>query len=304
MDTSHLYKRLREFISSASRPLIVILGPSASGKTDFSLDVAAEISGAEVINADSRQLYRHLDIGTAKIRPDEMRGIPHHLIDVLDPKEEVTSAWYRDQALRTIDDSLNRKKTPVLVGGSMLYISAVIDGLAFPVGSDTVLRERLEAEYDQDGGVTLHGRLTGIDSEAAAGIPQQNKPYVIRALELYELSGKKPSDLRHQSDCPYDLFVIGIERSRDELVRRINERTKKLLNDGWMEEVSALIAKGYGPCDPGMKSHGYREIMEYLNSGRNDLDVLAEDISAKTRQYAKRQMTWWKGDPRIQWMSS
>ncbi len=326
----HFHKRLLEFISSSKRPLVVVLGPTASGKTDFSIALAKDIGDAEIINADlrhgstepvlskaeglamtmveivnadSRQLYRHLDIGTAKITRDEMQGIPHHLIDVLDPKEEVTAAWYRDVAMKTIDDIHARKKIPMLVGGSMLYISAVIDGLSFPVASDPALREQLEKEYDTDGGVTLHARLSEIDPDTAQGIPRQNKPYVIRALELHELGGKKPSELRQSSDCPYDLFIIGIDRPREELVTRINKRTAELLTGGWIAEVRELVRKGYSPEDPGMKSHGYREIMRAICNNQVDVEMLANVIGAKTRQYAKRQMTWWKGDARIAWIT-
>ncbi len=289
--------------AAGKKALFVVLGPTASGKTGFSISLAQKLGNTEIINADSRQLYRHLDIGTAKITEKEMRGIPHHLIDVLDPTQEVTASWYRDEAMKTIDAIHARGNVPVLVGGSMLYISAIIDGLAFPVASDPALRKKLSDEYDADEGVSLHARLAEIDPDTAQGLPRQNKPYVIRAMELHELGGKKPADLREKTDCPYDLCIIGIERSREELVKRIDKRTVQLLTGGWIGEVRELIAKGYKADDPGMKSHGYREIMQAITSGNTDIEALAHIIAAKTRQYAKRQMTWWKHDERINWIT-
>lgn len=288
-------------MSAASSPLIVILGPTASGKTGFSIELATEIGNAEIINADSRQLYRFLNIGTAKIRTEEMKGIPHHLIDVIDPTEEVTAAWYKTEAERVISDIHARHKIPMLVGGSMLYISAVIDGLEFGVSTDPVLRARLESEYERDGGVALYDKLMEIDPDTT--FARENKPYVIRAMEIYELTKQKPSAARKSSVCPYDLFIIGIEREREELNQRINARTKELFAHGWIEEVQSLLDRGYTADDPAMKSHGYKEIMAYLRTGTPEREMLEEQISAKTRQYAKRQMTWWRGDPRIQWMT-
>ncbi len=251
MSTLHLHDRLQDFIASTTHPLIVVLGPTASGKTSFSIELAANIPGAEIINADSRQLYRHLDIGTAKITKEEMRGIPHHLLDVLDPKEEATAAWYKNQAKRIIDEIHSRKHVPVLVGGSMLYISAVTDDLKFPTERD--LRQSLQIRKEM-----------------------------------------KPRD---------DLFIIGIDRPRDQVMERINQRTKELFDRGWVEEVRGLLAMGCTADDPAMKSHGYREIMDFLQTGKPSLPELQENISANSRQYAKRQITWWRNDSRIQWIT-
>ena len=330
MIASHLHKRLLEFLSTVSRPLIVVLGPTASGKTAFSIELAHIIPDAEIINADSRQLYKFLDIGTAKITRADMQGVPHHLLDVLDPKEEATAAWYKREAEKIIEDVHAREHVPILVGGSMLYISAVIDGLEFVSASDPVLRKRLEDVYDSDDGASLYQRLLELDPDTAIEFSVKNKPYVVRAMEIYERTGSKPSDARRQSNCPYDLFIIGIERPRDAITRRINARTAELFRNGWTEEVQGLLTRGYTANDPAMKSHGYREIIEWLPrshgssesipSGaegltmtfsvssravsRDDtLQELQETISAKTRQYAKRQQTWWKHDDRITWVN-
>ena len=303
MDTSHVYKRLQDFIPTASKPLVVILGPTASGKTSFSIACARCIEHAEIINADSRQLYQYLDIGTAKITPEEMQGIPHHLLDVLDPKEEVTAAWYKKEAQGAIHDLHCKGKIPLLVGGSMLYISAVIDGLRFPPGADERTRSRLDAEYENDQGEALYAKLLEIDPDTALAFSKKNKPYLLRAMEIYEITKKKPSEARQKNSCPYDLLILGIDRPRQELTRRINLRTAELFTKGWVEEVRGLLKKGYTADDPGMKSHGYREIIAWLDSGKPSLEELQESIAAKTRQYAKRQLTWWRHDERIQWIT-
>lgn len=282
-------------------PLLVVLGPTASGKTDFSLDLA-EKGASEIINADSRQLYRYLDIGTAKIRPEEMRGVPHHLLDVLDPREEVTIAWYKEEATRAIDAVHARGHVPILVGGSMLYISAVIDGLDPLPPPDPAVRARLEEEWDADDGWTLYDRLVAIDPLTAKNVVHQNKRYVVRALELYEKTGIPPSQLKKTIPPPYQTLIFGMHRPREQLVRRIEERTELLLRSGWIEEVEGLIDRGYTAADPGMKSHGYRELIQWLHTDERDRDALKEVINRKTRHYAKRQMTWWGNDERIVWV--
>ncbi len=292
-----------DFLRHATRPLIVILGPTASGKTAASIKLAQEIGNIEIINADSRQLYKGLSIGTAKITTEEMQGIPHHLIDVLAPSEEITAAEYQKRATQVIDDIHKRGKIPMLVGGSMLYISAIIDGLDFPPAADPTKRKELDAQYDADGGVTLHARLSELDPEAANAIPRQNKPYVIRALEQFDATGQS---VRSQTESvPYVLLIFGIENSREALMERINIRTKKLFDLGWVHEVRSLLDAGFNESAPAIKSHGYKEIMSWLRAGEKaeELPDLIETISAKTRQYSKRQMTWWRGDSRIQWIT-
>ncbi|OGJ60039.1 tRNA (adenosine(37)-N6)-dimethylallyltransferase MiaA [Candidatus Peribacteria bacterium RIFCSPHIGHO2_01_FULL_51_9] len=301
---------LNKFIATSSQPLIVILGPTGSGKTDFSIRLARALEKEgkkpEIVSADSRQLYRFLDIGTAKIRNEEMYGIPHHLFSVLDPREEVTVAWYREKALAMIDEILARGSCPILVGGSMLYLSAIIDGLELLPSADPAVRSRLEEEYEKDRGISLHLRLQEVDSESAVSIHPNNKPYIIRAMEIYESSGGIPSQEKKKSHCPYNLFIVGTHWSREALVRMINERTERLLRSGWIAEVQSLLQRGYSVDDPGMNSLGYREIGEGLRRGLGEAEIVkqyGEVIAAKTRQYAKRQMTWWKNDERIRWVN-
>lgn len=312
-------EKVGELLQRSDKPLIVIVGPTASGKTGFSIEVVDFIQKrsspspahggglgwgrSEIINADSRQLYRHMTIGTAKITEAEMQGIPHHLIDLLEPNEEINIAWYKEKATAAIDDCHNRGVVPILVGGSMLYVSAVVDGLD-PLPTDVSIRERLEKEYDIDDGWTLYDRLMQIDPLTGGNFQQQNKRYVVRALELYELTGQKPSTLKKTIPPAYDIVQFGMYWPRESLTRRIDERTKILLNSGWIEEVESLLDRGYTVNDAGMKSHGYREIIQWLSSEDRDRNQLAEVISRKTRAYAKRQMTWWNSDERIYWIKA
>ncbi|PIR48779.1 tRNA (adenosine(37)-N6)-dimethylallyltransferase MiaA [Candidatus Peregrinibacteria bacterium CG10_big_fil_rev_8_21_14_0_10_55_24] len=301
-------------LQSAKRPLIVVLGPTASGKTACSIALAHWISEhckrrSEVVNADSRQLYRHLTIGTAKIRGEEMQGIPHHLLDVLDPREESTAGWYQTQASQVIGEIEGRGAVPMLVGGSMLYVSAVTDGLTMAPSPDRELRERLMEEYDRDHGESLYERLHAFDPDSAKRIHRRNKPRLVRAVEICELTRQSKSktvprgELGAKSDPRFDLVILGMEWPRRELMERITQRTERMFADGWMEEVRRLLAQGYTPQDPGMKSHGYREIMRALLSGNLDEAVLMEEIAQKSRKYAKRQLTWWRRDRRIRWIT-
>ena len=318
---------LEQLRKTSALPLAVIVGPTASGKTGASIALAKAIGergvAVEIINADSRQCYKELDIGTAKITEEEMQGIPHHLFDALDPRTPITVAWYQKRAKEIIYEIQKRGALPVLVGGSMLYISAVIDGLALAPPGDPTLRKKLESDYDLDGGLTLYKKLQQIDPEAAAAFHANNKQYVVRAMEIFMTTGAKPSLSKKKSKSDYDLFMIGIEWPREQLTKRIDARTKQMLDSGWIEEVQALLKAGYTREDPGMQSHGYREIEsaisngkwtplrppqadfegQEMENGKFDTTILAENISAKVRQYAKRQMTWWKGDPRIRWVS-
>lgn len=293
--------------SKPEKPLIVIIGPTASGKTAFSIALAEELSRlkktAEVVNADSRQLYRGFDIGTAKITQGEMRGISHHLLDVLDPKEDCTIAWYKREAERVITEIHARGNVPLLVGGSMLYVAALSDGLEPISPADPVIRERLEREYDSDSGKSLFARLSAIDPESAASFPMQNKVYVVRAMEIYETTGKTKSSQKKTTPSPYDLLMFGMDVPKDVLSEKISLRTKNMLERGWIDEVQRLREQGITVSDPGMKSVGYREIFEALEAGAIDVVRLADVISAGTRAYAKRHMTWWKRDPRVRWIT-
>ncbi len=308
-DSPHFQRQLviDFLISEPKKPLIVILGPTASGKTAFSIRLAHELQGfgktAEVVNADSRQLYRGFDIGTAKITPDEMQGIRHHLVDVLDPQQDCTIAWYKQEAQRVIADIHERGNIPLLVGGSMLYVSALIDGFEPLAPSDPVIRERLGREYDMDHGTTLFAKLSMIDPDTAASFSVKNKVYVIRALEIYESTGKTKSSQKKKNLGAYDLLMFGMDVDKNELGKRIAARTTLMLERGWIEEVRSLRHKGVTLTDPAMKSVGYREIFDAIQCNDIETDKLAELINSSTRAYAKRHMTWWKRDPRVHWIT-
>lgn len=301
----HWQSIIDEFMQQdALRPVIVIIGPTASGKTAFSLEVAAYLLAkskrAEIINADSRQLYRFLDIGTAKIRPDEMRGVRHHLLSVLDPKESCNIAWFQREATEIIKRLHAASKVPLLVGGSMLYVSAIVDGLQ-PQQGDPIVRARLIKEYEHDHGATLYAQLREINPNAASKIPIRNKKYLVRALEIALVAGHSVLGKCSRTQCPYDLLILGIERPVNELSVRIHTRTREMFAGGWVDEVKSLMEMGYTVNDPGMQSHGYTEIMHSLQRGSDPL-LLIDDIATKGRKYAKRHRTWWRGDRRVRWI--
>lgn len=302
----HPWQRIvKDHCDRSDHPVVVVLGPTASGKTAFSVELAKYIGG-EVLNGDSRQLYKHLDIGTAKITEEEMKAVPHHLFDVLDPKDEATVGWYQKEADAAIQQLHSRGVVPIVVGGSMLYISAITDGLTLAPPADPEVRERLEKEYDDDDGVTLHKRLGELDPEVAARVHPNNKPRLVRALEIFEISpveNPKEELWKAPEDSRYNVLILGISKPREESVVKINNRCKAMFEHGWVEEVQKLVDAGYTASDPAMKSTGYREIIEYIASGKEEpLAELQERIAAKTRQYARRQMTWWKRDDRIVWI--
>lgn len=310
---SHWRHKVDKHLTEATYPLICVVGATACGKTGFSIDVCRHIGvDAQVINADSRQLYKRLDIGTAKITESEMQGVEHHLIDTLDPKEDSTAGQYQIDARNTIDALQAQGKVPVLVGGSMLYVSSIIDALTMAPMTDAALRERLLREYDELGGSRLHERLERLDPVTAAKTHPNNKPRIIRALEIHELCAAPKteavpsSELRSGQDSSgYDTLIFGIHRERSDIVDRINRRARHMFERGWLAEVEGLISDGYVRDDPGMKSHGYREIMTWMDRGRPMSEAeLCESIAVKTRRYAKRQLTWWRGDPRIQWLDA
>lgn len=308
------FNDINAFLRSAAHPLLVLVGPTASGKTALSLDIAESLRAqgrtVEIVNGDSRQLYRSLSVGTAKIRTDEMRGIAHHLLDVLDPTEETNAAWYQREAQRAIAKIHARHAVPCIVGGSMLYISAVIDHLAFVAAADGLLRSTLQADLKERGAAALYAELQKLDPEGALSIDPRNEVYLLRALEVCRTTGRTLRESKKKHASPYDLFIAGIDLPREELHQRITRRVHAMFTAGWVEEVRSLLDRGYSADDPGMLSHGYREIAAAISNaacrmqnGECDYDALIEAIAAKSRQYAKRQMTWWRHDPRIHWIT-
>lgn len=283
--------------------LVVITGPTAVGKTSVGIDVALALNG-EVVSADSMMVYRGMDIGTAKPVLSEMRGVPHHLIDVADPNEDFSVARYQELATREIEGIHQRKRVPLLVGGTGLYIRAVVDGYRFPVRSDPRLRHRLQQEARSSGSGHLHRRLAEVDPVSAGRLHENDERRIIRALEVYHLTGVPFSRfLEHGRDQEpkYRAVMFGLTMARAGLYRRIEERVDELVRAGLVDEVRRLLEKGYGPDLVAMKGLGYKEIADYLQ-GQTTLDEAVNILKKNTRRFAKRQLTWFRRDNRIQWL--
>jgi len=286
------------------QPLIVILGPTAVGKTSVSIELAKRLDG-EIVSADSRLLYRGMDIGTAKPTEEEMSGIPHHLIDTAYPDERWNLAIYQREAYRTIDEIHERGKLPFLVGGTGQYIRSIIEGWNIPPQRpDFRLRDALNNWAEQIGAEGLYERLKMIDPEAAVKIDYRNLRRTVRALEVIFKTGERFSDLRRKQACPYDPIILGIERSRDELYERVDQRIEQMLEDGLVDEVRNLLEEGYSPDLSTMSAIGYGEIIQYVK-GEITYDEAVTLIKRNTRTFVRRQANWFKpDDPRIKWFQA
>jgi len=296
--------------------LLCILGPTAVGKTEIAIAVAQKLN-AEIVSADSRQIYRYMDIGTAKPTPSEQAQIRHHLIDFVTPDEHFSVADYQRAADIAIQDIQSRGKQAMLVGGTGLYFRAVVDGLFDGPNADPEFRAKLMAEAQKFGAEVLHRRLSQVDPKSASRIHPNDIIRVIRALEVYEKTGKTISELQkewNRASPRYSFVAFGINRERHQLYHRINERVDKMLAAGLLEEVKSLIARGYvkiplPPLEkgenknlPAMKGFGYKELIDYLN-GKYDWNTAVDLLKRNTRRFAKRQLTWFRNDPRIKWIN-
>jgi tRNA dimethylallyltransferase len=290
-------KEIRSFIGKAKRPLVVIAGPTASGKTKLAVKLCKEFDG-EVVSADSRQIYDEMEIGNERTKPEEMEGIPHHLLAIVKPDEIVTVADFKNIAEEKIDDILKRNKIPFLVGGTGLYIEAITKNFDIPKGDpDFNLRKRLESKNIEE----LLKELEKIDpDEYEKQKVQKNKRYIIRAIEIFHLTGKPKSEVAKKSKPKYDVYKIGIEWPREILYERINERTVYQVEHGMTEEVKHLIEK-YDPNLPAMTSIGCKEVIPYLENKITKQEMI-ETLQQHNRNYAKRQITWLKRDPDIYWV--
>ena len=285
--------------------LFVILGPTAVGKTEISLALAEEIS-AEIISADSMQVYRGMDIGTAKPTPAERARVPHHLIDVADPKEEFSVGRYVSLADEAIADITRRGKIPLVVGGTGMYVRALLEGIFEGPGADFKLREGLaETESGEPG--ALHKMLKNVDPRAAERIHPSDIRRIVRALEVYEKTGKTISENQSQwrgegsGDGRYDYKIAGLTRPRPELYRRIDERVEKMIKNGLLDEVKTLMENGCRPEMPSMQALGYKQLLAHLDGDLN-LHTAIELIKRDTRRYAKRQYTWFNAQKNIAWI--
>lgn len=282
--------------------VIVICGATATGKSDIAIEVAQSIGG-EIINADSMQLYRGMDIGTAKLGLAERGGIEHHLLDVLDVNQDSTVAWYQDQARTVITEIHGRGKDAVVVGGTGLYIKAILDDLNFP-DTDPEVRAKLEAEAVEFGAASLFERLEHLDPAAALAIDQANTRRIIRALEVIEITGQPfTANLPREDSSRYpDAMQFGLVMDRDHLRERIDLRVDRMWERGFVAEVDQLITQGIKDGSTAQRALGYAQIISMRN-GLMSEDEAKEDTKRASRQYARRQETWFSRDIRIQWVA-
>lgn len=286
----------------STRPIAVV-GPTASGKSAVSLALAEELSG-EVVNIDSMQLYRGMDIGTAKLPVDERRGIPHHQLDVWDITKPASVAEYRASAVADVESIMNRGKRPIIVGGSMMYVQALVDEWDFPP-TDPHVRARWEQQLDRIGVHALHDHLATVDPEAARIIERNDPRRTVRALEVIELTGRPfaASQPPKNSTPRWNLRLVGLWADADWLNPRIEQRVRAMFDAGFVDEVRGLIGQGLVRESTAGKAIGYSQVLDYLE-GECSLDEAIEATVMGTRRYARRQRSWFRRDPRIEWLDA
>ena len=292
-------------LSKAQQPrtVLAIVGPTAAGKSDLAMRVATEI-GAEIVSIDSGAVYRGMDLGTAKPSREDQARIVHHMIDCVDPSQNISVAQFQSRARLALEQIAERGKTPLLAGGSGLYFRAVVDPLEFPP-TDPATRRRLAAAAGRMGIAGLHHLLVSVDPAAAARIPLANERRIIRALEVVAITGKRFSDFGSNWDefeSMYPLRVAGLSPPRPELDRRIESRVDRLFEGGLVGEVESLIRKGYKASVTAVQALGYAQVLEYLE-GRISLEKAIADTKSRTRRFARRQLTWFRADPRVEWFA-
>lgn len=288
-------------------PIISIVGPTGSGKTDLAIELALTLGG-ECINADSMQFYRGMNIGTAKVTTDEMRGVPHHMLDIMDVRDEASVAVFQQEARKLFDDIRGRGLYPILVGGSGLYVRAALDHLEFPE-TDPQVRRRLERELEELGAGVLKTRLAEVDPESAARVKDDRR--LVRALEVWEVTGRPFSSFMPVRQYVSPAVQIGLNGDRAELHDRLHQRVIKMDERGLLAEVETLEAQGLREGKTASCAIGYREYLKVLDSQRGLLPggetytraQAIEDTTVATRQFARRQITWFRSDERVNWLS-
>lgn len=286
------------------KPLIILTGPTAVGKTELSIRLAKLVNG-EIISADSMQVYKHMDIGSAKIRQEEMQGVPHHLIDVFEPDEEFHVVRFQACARRCMDEIYGRNRIPILVGGTGFYIQAVLYDIDFTEnGGDDGYRKGLEALAQEKGNEVLHQMLREVDAPSAEQIHANNVKRVIRALEYYHETGEpisRHNEQERQKESPYNFAYFVLNDRRDRLYAKIDARVDEMLQEGLVEEVRALKEKGYTKDMVSMQGLGYKEILSYLE-GACTLEEAVYILKRDTRHFAKRQLTWFRREREVCWV--
>ena len=286
------------------KPMIILTGPTAVGKTDLSIQLAKAING-EIISADSMQVYRHMDIGSAKVTPEEMDGVPHHLIDVLEPEEEFNVVVFQKLAKEALTGIYERGHIPIIVGGTGFYIQALLYDIDFTENDgDTAIRRELEKLAQTQGAGCLHQMLQEIDPESAAAIHQNNVKRVIRAIEFYRQTGKKISlhnEQEREKQSPYQFLYYVLDTDRKTLYERIDRRVDRMMEHGLVDEVKHLADMGCTRDMVSMQGLGYKEILDYL-SGEIPLEEAVYILKRDTRHFAKRQITWFKRERDVRWL--
>ncbi|AUZ34215.1 tRNA (adenosine(37)-N6)-dimethylallyltransferase MiaA [Arthrobacter sp. PGP41] len=280
-----------------SPPVIAVVGPTGSGKSDLAVNLALELDG-EVINADAMQFYRGMDIGTAKITQAERRGVPHHLLDIMDVTEEASVSRFQQQARTLIADIHARGKRAILAGGSGLYVRAAVDVLEFP-GTDPLVRQQLEAELAEDGQAVLLERLREVDPVSAGRLSDARR--IIRALEVYRLTGRPFSSFMPQREYVQPAVQVGLAVDRDVLRDRLARRVHRMVDDGLLAEVQRLDNQGLRQGKTASRALGYAQFLRVID-GASTVAEAAEETIVATRQFARRQLTWFRADPRISWL--
>ena len=285
--------------------LILICGPTATGKTRLGVALAKALGG-EVVSADSMQVYRRMDIGTAKPTAEEMDGIPHHMIDVADPEEDFSVARYVDMAAKCVDDILSRGRLPILAGGTGLYIDSLLSGRTFaPFQPDSPLRGQLEEQLRREGGTAMLSRLAQVDPDSAARLHPNDEKRIIRALEVYQSTGKTITqhNLETRAVPPrYDALTLALAfEQREDMWSRIDRRVDQMMDQGLVDEVQRLLDSGVPAKCTAMQAIGYKEMAAALLS-HGDVSAGAEEVKLRSRQYAKRQLTWLRRNPAIHWI--
>jgi tRNA dimethylallyltransferase len=285
-------------------PLVVIVGPTAVGKTDLAVHLAQEVNG-EIVSADSRQVYRGMDIGTAKATREEQEAAAHHLVDIVDPDETLGLAQFQELANAAIAGITARGRVPLLVGGTGQYVMAVVEGWKVPrVPPDEALRQDLYRQADEEGAEVLHARLRVLDPAAADRIDARNVRRVVRALEVCLVTGEPISEQQGKSPPPYRILILGLSLPRAELYQRIDDRVERMMEAGLEDEVRELVTAGYGFDLPAMSGVGYGQFAPYL-AGEATLDGVVGEIKRATRRFVRHQANWFRqGDTRIHWLES
>jgi len=292
-------------LSMKQRRFLVIVGPTGVGKTRVALEIA-EKSGAQILSADSRQIYRYMDIGTAKPSREERRRVRHYFIDIINPDQRYSAGEYGQQARQQLRDLFRRGKLPIVVGGSGLYIRALLDGLSPELPSDPEIKNQLIEELKASGNIELHRRLREVDPQAAERIHPHDSQRILRALEVFQITGRKISEMQKilpQQKLEFTPVVVGLNMERKRLYQKIEQRVERMIAEGLVEEVEKLVRMGYSKDLNSLRTVGYKEVFPLLE-GKQTLEKTVEEIKKNSRRYAKRQLTWFCSDPRVRWIDN